>query len=338
MNDYRAKGGLTRMKNMTPEQRSDLAKKAIEERFHPTIPRATHSGVLQIGDKKIDCAVLKMPDGSVKRILSSRSIMKTMGRGKANNEEVKNARAIGLPVFLYAKNLRPFFPQGNSMAGCPIIYKNKNNRSVEGYEYQILTLACETYLKARDAGVLTKDQVDLAKSCEILMRSFAQVGLVALIDETAGYFEEKKKEEYRNIFRDYIREEQRKWEKEFPDQFFDMLYKIYDLKKTKGNPSFFGHVIRKYIYHPLANSNGAILAELESKNPVVYANGKRKYRLFQFLSEKVGMVALKNHLWQIIGIGNSVDTKEQFEASFKKAFPIKTMENIGEPKSIDNQT
>ena len=84
--------------------------------------------------------------------------------------------------------------------------------------------------------------------------------------------------------------------------------------------------IRKYIYEPFADSKGAILEMLDEKNPVVYVNGGRRYKMFNFLSEVVGIPALKAQLWQVIGIGNSVKSKAQFEKSFSNAFPSAQME------------
>jgi len=60
---------------------------------------------------------------------------------------------------------------------------------------------------------------------------------------------------------------------------------------------------------------------LDEKNPVVYSNGGRKYKLFQFLSEEVGLPAIRAHLWQVIGIGNASANIKQFERSFYRAFP-----------------
>ena len=57
------------------------------------------------------------------------------------------------------------------------------------------------------------------------------------------------------------------WEREFPNQFFDALYRLYNLpnKKTGKHPQFFGHLIRKYIFHPMAESKGAVLELLDEK-------------------------------------------------------------------------
>ena len=104
-----------------------------------------------------------------------------------------------------------------------------------------------------------------------------------------------------------------------------MIYQLYGLKRknpdSTKHPRFFAKFIRKYVYYPLANSRGAILEQLDHKNPVVYTNGGRRYKLWQYLSEKVGVPALQAHLWQTIGIGLVCSDQETFDKSFYKAFP-----------------
>jgi hypothetical protein len=64
-----------------------------------------------------------------------------------------------------------------------------------------------------------------------------------------------------------------------------------------------------------------ILDMLDEKNPVVYANGGRRYKLFQFLSREIGLPAIRAHLWQVVGIGNASRDIRHFERSFYRAFP-----------------
>ena len=70
----------------------------------------------------------------------------------------------------------------------------------------------------------------------------------------------------------------------------------------------------------IANSNGAILKMLDEKNPVVYTNGGRRYKMFQYLSDVVGPRAFRAHLWKTIGIGRAAKTKEGFDRAFITAF------------------
>jgi hypothetical protein len=102
-----------------------------------------------------------------------------------------------------------------------------------------------------------------------------------------------------------------------------MLYRIYNLRRNPGtrHPRFFGKSIRRYIYASLANSNGALLEMLDENNPVVYTNGGRRYKMFQYLSDVVGLPAFRAHLWKTIGIGSAARTKEGFDRAFNVAFP-----------------
>lgn len=221
MRDYHKLGGINRMNQLTESERKELSRKGVQERLNPTIPKATHSGILQIGDKQIECAVIKDSKGNVTRVVSSNSIMKLMGRkGKANSEIRKKSRGSGLPVFLLANNLQPFIPLEDSRLTTPIIYKNRNGNKTIGYDYSVLTIACEAYLKAKDANVLTIEQVDLAKSCEMLMRSFAQVGLVNLIDEVSRYQEVRDRFALQALLDKHLR-------------FKELLDKIYPIKSAK---------------------------------------------------------------------------------------------------------
>ena len=102
-----------------------------------------------------------------------------------------------------------------------------------------------------------------------------------------------------------------------------MIYSIYKLprKYKHKHPQFFAKFIRKYVYTPLLDSKGAILEMLDERNPTVYVGGGRRYKLFQFVEDEVGMPALRAHIWQITGIGNAAGTKNGFERGFNKAFP-----------------
>jgi hypothetical protein len=69
------------------------------------------------------------------------------------------------------------------------------------------------------------------------------------------------------LIESYLEEEERKWSKEFPDEFFVQLDRIYGNNHTtsRNRPMYYAKFIRKYIYQPMLN--GTILEELDKKNP-----------------------------------------------------------------------
>jgi hypothetical protein len=182
---------------------------------------------------------------------------------------------------------------------------------------------CNALLKVRDAEKYYPSQLPIIVQADIIMRGLAEVGIIALVDEATGYLDEKRRNEYRELFKEFIRNECKEWEREFPEAFFDLIYRLYGVTKshTTRRPRFFAQVIRRYIYIPLANSNGAILEMLDEKNPVVYANGGRRYKLFQFLNDTMGLPAIRGHIWQVVGIGRVSKDKGNFDRNFMNAFP-----------------
>jgi len=54
---------------------------------------------------------------------------------------------------------------------------------------------------------LSPRQKIIADQCEILVRSFAKVGIIALVDEATGYQYEREKAELQVILKTYISEE-----------------------------------------------------------------------------------------------------------------------------------
>lgn len=291
-----------------------IAQKAAAARWKAddSFPYAIHEGLLPLGDTPLECYVLK--DG--RRVFHKRSMRKAIG-----------LRSVSGSVFLRtinSKGLGSLIPdKTKETLNNPIIFRHLQGGLADGYEATVLIDICDAIWEAKQQKKLTQSQYLIGVKAEIILRSAAKIGIVALIDEATGYIKDKGKEEYRELFREFIRNECREWEREFPEQFFDLIYKLYKLPRKHKNkhPQFFGHFIRKYVYAPLANSNGAILEMLDEKNPIVYTSGGRKYKMHTFLTETVGIPSLKAHLWQIIGIGAATRSKDSFERGFNKAFP-----------------
>ena len=321
----RAKGGVARAKSLTVDELKDIAKKGANARWDSSIEIAKKSGSIEIGDISIPCAVLE--DGT--RVLSERAITKAFGgkRGGSHWRRLKeNPDGAYLPVFLSAGNIKPFIDNelADSLGRRRLYRQKKGGAEAYGIEAALLPKICNVYLKMRDAkNALTSSQVPLSVQADIIMRGLAEVGIVALVDEATGHIEEKRKDEYRELFQDFIRQQVREYEKEFPKQFTDNFYRLYGLapSQTGKHPQFFGKLTRKYIYEPLANSKGAILEMLDEKNPVVYANGGRKYKMFSFLTDTIGLPMFRAHLWQVVGILNASRNKAEFDRAFARAFP-----------------
>lgn len=317
-------GGEARARKLTSEERREIAVRAAQARWAKiadpdVLPVATHQGALQIGDVEVE--VYRLRDN--RRMISKKAMAKALSlKSEGGNAFLRTMTRKGIGEVLSDElrskisNPLNFRRAGGDSSGTGLI--------IDGYEGTMLIDVCIAIMEAKKQGHLSKSQEFLAVQAEIIIRSAAKLGIIALIDEAVG-FGERAKDEYRKKFQEFVRSEWTQWEKEFPDKFADMLYSLYGYKRLDASstrhPRFFAKFTRKFIYHPLANSHGMILEMLDEQNPVVYSNGGRRYKLFQFLSKEVGLPAIRAHLWQVVGIGNASRNIQQFERNFFKAFP-----------------
>jgi hypothetical protein len=286
----KAKGGFARAKKLTPEQRSEIAKKAAEARWEVNIPKATHSGILTIGDTEIPAFVLE--DGE--RVLSTRGIMKSLGRTWRG----RKYPGTQLPVFLEANNLKSFIANENDPVLKPIRFMVNSNAIGEGYRAELLHFVCDTYLQARADQKLKPSQVDIAKKCEILLRALSKVGIVALVDEATGYQAVRPPQALQAYLEKIIRKELAAWAKKFPDEFYENIYKLKGWPwpgMQKNRYSVVAHYTRDLVYERIAPR---LLQELEAKSPA-NEKGQRPNKLHQWLTDDVGNPMLAQQLHSI---------------------------------------
>jgi len=237
-------------------------------------------------------------------------MMKAIGRAW------KGASRSERPNFIGAKNLQPFIrPElDEKLKG---IEFSDGGTVISGYHADILPLVCDVYLEARTAGVLTRNQNIIAQNCEILVRAFARVGITALIYEQLGYEKHKHPEALRLLIESYLAEEVRKWAKEFPDELFFQMDRLYGNPKTnsRNRPLYYAKFLRKYIYDPI--EKGEVLSVLDQKNPK-NEKGARKNRHHSLLNQEKGLPILRSQIWQIVALLKTSAGKPQFERAYAR--------------------
>ncbi|HWW05613.1 P63C domain-containing protein [Collimonas sp.] len=293
----RAKGGVERAKRLTPEKRSEIAKKAAAARYAQggALPKADYKGQLAIGDILIPCAVLN--DG--RRVLSERGITDSFFSGRPNARQFELAAGAGLPVFVAQNELKSLIDKEFwSGAGKPIEYQN-GDQIVVGFEASILPVVCDVWLKARQEDLLSKTQKGRAEKAEILMRALAHVAINALVDEATGYQEVRPKNALQAYLEMLIRKELAAWAKKFPDEFYENIYKLKGWPwpgMGKNRYSVVAHYTRDLVYERLAPG---ILKELENKSPK-NESGHRQNKLHEWLTDDIGNPLLAQHLHTLI--------------------------------------
>ncbi len=308
-----SKGGEARAAALSAETKRDIARNAAAERWakRRNMPKETHSGVLKIG-AGIPCAVLS--NGA--RVISVAGLVRAFGSAAKGRVPAGDER---LPV-VAAANLRPFIgPDLLEKLAKPVEYRRMRGATALGFEAEILHRLCDVLLDARHAGVLRKSQHHIAAAAELMMRGFAQVGIVALIDEATGYQAERARDELHKILAAYISKELLPWTKKFPDEFFEQIYRLHGWRYQPGNtqrPGYVGRFINRYIYEALPPG---VLHELRRKNPPV--NGHRRHKHFQLLTDHTGNPHLDRQIVAITTTMKLSDGKDDFTTKCRRLFP-----------------
>ena len=316
-----AKGGRARAKSLSDEEREDIARAAADARWsrvadRPHYPKALYGSPdrpLKIGDLEISCYVLD--DG--RRVITQGGMLTALSMSKGTATKGGGDR---VGNFLATKSLKDYV--SNSLREViinPIRYK-AHGVWAYGYEATILPEICDAVLKAREEGKLNYQQTHIAKQCEVLVRAFARVGIVALVDEATGYQEIRDREALQEILRRYISEELLKWVKTFPMDFYKQIFRLKGWNWNDGRMSpIVGSIVNDLVYARLAPG---VLDELRKRNPVT-ERGYRAHKHFQHLTTDVGHPALTRHLYELIGMSRpfSVGQWDQYYELVDRTFP-----------------
>jgi len=322
ISESKAIGGYARAKALSAERRSDISRKAADARWGLDVPQATHEGEFRIGSAVISAAVL--PGG--KRVLSQSSFLLALGRSRTPKAGTGALSSVdGLPFFLQAEQLKPFISDNLRASTTPIFFRNTKGQRSVGYDALLLHVTCEVYLKFRDHCLEQTEKIPanykhIIKACDILMRGFAELGIIALVDEATGYQNDRDRFALQAILDRYLQHNFAAWAKRFPDEFYEQIFR---LRKWiwKGMQVNRPQVVAKYtkdiVYARLAPG---ILKELEARNPKA-ENGHRKAKHHQWLTEDIGHPALSQHLYAVIGLMRIADSWEIFKKMLDRAYP-----------------
>lgn len=315
-----SKGGRARAEKVGADERSAIARAGAAARWEKlkALPKATHGSTekpLKIGDVEIPCYVLE--DG--RRVLSLGGMVKALGMSIGGAGSGEGDR---LSKFVAGKAISSFVPNEliNRISE-PVRFRAPSGGAVAtGYEATILPEICESVLAARQAGFLLKQQKHIADQCEMLIRAFAKVGIVALVDEATGFQQERDRDALHKLLSVYLAEERLAWAKRFPDEFYKQIYRLKGWKWPVGKAKtpLLGHITNDIVYERLPPG---VLDQLRELNPMQEETKRRRWKHHQFLSQDVGQPDLRDHILQIIPIMRISKDWKSFKRHLDVAFP-----------------
>jgi hypothetical protein len=306
-----SKGGKARAEILTPERRKEIGRQAVTARWEKAgkiklqdRPLKAIAGSLEtplrIGPMEIECYVLN--DGT--RVLSQRGVGNALSRGSGGTYLPEEDSAQKLPRFIGLKLLSGYIePKLRAQLLEPILFATPNGSRAYGVPAEILPQICDVWIKANHDGALKTDVYkEVADRAYLLMKGFAQVGIIALVDEATGY--QKQKDEYQKVLVEWIAPQLRPWLHTFDDEFYKQIYRLNGWEwdafrnKKKQHPQVVGHFTNRIVYEKLVPGLLETLKKVNPKNE----SGNRKGNLHQSLSEDKGYIGLVKHLASVTTI------------------------------------
>lgn len=293
--------------------------------------KVRNRGILDLSGIKIPCYVLE--DGT--RVLSGRGMQEAL---KMVDED-KTTSGHRIVRYLNQKTLKPFIYSNKEPDHFSPIICYDGNKKIHGYEATILVDICDGILEARKHINLSPRQVIIAEQCEILVRAFAKVGIIALVDEATGYQYDRERYELQQILKAYISEDILNWQLTFTDDFYREIYRLWGLpfipKYIKNKPSFIGKLTNKYIYEQLPKGVVDKIKEKTGKTE----RGNWKYKWHQSLTPDIGREHLKRQIIEVTTLMSVSQSKQQFDSLFNQKYhkivqlELEFNEEIPQPKT-----
>lgn len=308
----RAIGAKARSEKLTPEKRSEIARKAAIARHTANKPlEAIRKGNFK-EDFGFDVECYVLNDEKRTALISQRGMGAALELGEGGSR---------LKRFVNYQFMQKYIgPELRGKLENPIIFQTvrQNNTGpaahANGYDVTILIDLCNAIITAKRDGAKVSDSVSTQAS--IILSASAKSGIQELVYKLTGF--DSTKDHFVKAFKQFVSDEAKKYEKEFPPELYVEWARIYDLKIPEGRgwPWEFKHLTVKHIYTPLAKSNGKLLALLrETKTK----GGDRKAKLFQFLNE-VGTRALRMQLGRVLEMAESSKDRWSYNAKVAERF------------------
>lgn len=315
------KGGKARAEKLSPEERSQIAKRAALKRWEDetpdeSIPAAvcgSDEHPLRIGEVEIPCYVLD----DERRVITLTGMQRAIGMSPSGGAP-RLASFIG--------GIEPNSATANELAvrlESPIAFRPfGGGKPAYGYEGELLAELCQAILSARRAKKLTKRYAHIADRAEVLLGGFATVGITALIDEATGFQKYRKRLALADILDKYLDGKLNQWTKTFPDEFYEEFFRLKgwdfeNLKPGQVKPAEVGNFTREQVYRRL---HPGIVTELEQHNPYI-APGRWRHKHHQWLSREVGHPMLEKHLAAVITAMRLSKDWLHFESNLQRALP-----------------
>jgi hypothetical protein len=314
----KAKGGVARAESLSKERRAEIAAKGAQARWAKESAepvQITHTGTLELGGFSLPCYVTATGE----RLLSGRGLQDALRL--VDEEAPAKGTKSGSRVdrFLSAKWAKPLIYKEKGAGQFLPIKCVFDSQPINGYRAEILADICEAMIEARKLSLLTTPRRRIiAEQCEVLMRGFMRVGIIALVDEATGYQYERPRRELEDQLKKFISESLRKWVRTFPADYFKHLCRLrgVELRPDMKLPQYFGKLTNNLVYRRLAPG---LVKRLKARRTEL---GSASNKLHSWLSADVGFPEVLMHLGTVVGLMKLHTDYDAFEKQLNEIAPI----------------
>ncbi len=304
-----AKGGAARAEALSPEERSEIARKAAAARWgtdetnpeepepeilEPSVamPIARWRGALNIVGLEVPCYVLDNGTKIIGRTSATEVLTGIKGGG-------------ALEKYIGVKALEPFINKERvleKLVPFRLLEVEGLEKAVKGLPADLMIELCQGFVAALQASLdpastyprLTDRQVQMALKASMFLSACAKVGLEALIDEATGYQYERPEDALQVKLRAFIAEELRAWEKTFPDELWLEFGRLTGWHGTlHSRPKWWGKLVIEMIYDTL---DPDVAEYLKTHKP------PPGIKWFQQLTDNYGARQLVSRCYEVIGM------------------------------------
>ena len=274
---------------------------------------ALYTGVIKLGEFEIPCYVLN----NEMRVLSQREVVKLISGGRESGNLMAYLKARALQAYLPDK-----FKAETEQVDRNILSFKVGAATAHAILASDVVDICNSYLKARQAGLLQPGQAKLAEQSEMFIAACAKTGIDAIVDEATGYQYFRKANELQEKLNAYLQEEYREWTLTFPRQFFMQLYRLEGKippQPLQPYPKRFGKYVMQFIYDTLDPD----LADYLRENNPEPEGKKHHHQLFN----DFGYKSLQEHLMGVLGIMKASIHMDRFKENIAIAYPSARTQN-----------
>ena len=304
-----SKRGKARAEALSPERRSEIARKAVQARWakkagkgelvesKENLPVAKYRGYLPVMEMEIPCYVLSNGQRVIGRTSATEMLTGIKGGGD-------------LEKYLSVSSLKPFINIDivlERMVAFRLPEVEGLEKAVKGLPADLFIDICQGFVCALQSSnnpdssgtTLTHRQTEMAIKAGMFVASVAKVGLVSLIDEVTGYQYDRAEDALQVKLRAYLDEEIRKWEKTFPDELWVEFGRLTGWKgSVTHRPKYWGKLVMELVYEYLDPDVARWLRE-NAPEP------KHGQNYHQWLSGQFGLKKLVEHIWMLVGVAKT---------------------------------